>query len=124
MLATRKGAVVVAAAGNENTGGPSYPAAYPNVIAVAATNEYDKRASFSNHGSWVDVAAPGVNILSTVPGGYGYRGGTSMAAPHVSALAGLLASQDEVRRPSGIAFSAPPWTSVPTAVTHTTARAA
>jgi thermitase len=91
--ATRKGAVLVAAAGNGNTGEPSYPAAYPNVIAVAATNEYDKRASFSNHGSWVDVAAPGVDILSTVPGGYGYRGGTSMAAPHVSALAGLLASQ-------------------------------
>jgi thermitase len=91
--ATRKGAVVVAAAGNGNTSGPSYPAAYPNVIAVAATNEYDKRALFSNHGSWVDVSAPGVNILSTVPGGYDHRGGTSMAAPHVSALAGLLASQ-------------------------------
>ncbi len=91
--ATRKGAVVVAAAGNGGTSAPSYPAAYPNVIAVAATNMDDRRASFSNHGSWVDVAAPGVNILSTVPGGYGYRGGTSMAAPHVSALAGLLASQ-------------------------------
>ena len=91
--ATSKGAVVVAAAGNGNTSAPSYPAAYPNVLAVAATNEDDQRASFSNHGSWVDVAAPGVNILSTVPGGYDHRGGTSMAAPHVSALAGLLASQ-------------------------------
>ena len=91
--ATGKGAVVVAAAGNGDTGVPSYPAAYPNVIAVAATNAYDRRASYSNHGSWVDVAAPGVDVLSTVPGGYERRGGTSMAAPHVSALAGLLASQ-------------------------------
>jgi thermitase len=91
--ATSKGAVVVAAAGNGNTGSPSYPAAYSNVIAVAATNKYDQRASFSNHGSWVDVAAPGVDVLSTIPGGYDHRSGTSMAAPHVSALAGLLASQ-------------------------------
>ncbi len=91
--ATRKVAVVVAAAGNGDTGGPSYPAAYPNVIAVAATDEHDRRASFSNRGNWVDVAAPGVDILSSVPGGYDHRSGTSMAAPHVSALAGLLASQ-------------------------------
>jgi len=91
--ATRKGAVVVAAAGNGNTDRPAYPAAYPNVIAVAATDRYDRRASFSNRGNWVDVAAPGVEILSTIPGGYDHRSGTSMAAPHVSALAGLLASQ-------------------------------
>lgn len=91
--ATRKGAVVVAAAGNGNTARPAYPAAYPNVIAVAATDRHDRRASFSNRGNWVDVAAPGVDILSTVPGGYDHRSGTSMAAPHVSALAGLLASQ-------------------------------
>ena len=91
--ATSKGAVVVAAAGNGNTSDPKYPAAYPNVIAVAATNRDDKRASFSNHGDWVDVAAPGVGILSTVPGGYDSFNGTSVAAPHVSALAGLLAAQ-------------------------------
>jgi len=98
--ATRKGAVVVAAAGNGDTGGPVYPAAYRNVIGVAATNEYDRRAWFSSRGSWVDVAAPGEEILSTIPGGYDHRSGTSMAAPQVSALAGLLASQG--RSPKGI----------------------
>jgi thermitase len=91
--AAKKGAVVVAAAGNGDTSKPRYPAAYSNVIAVAATNQDDQRASFSNYGSWVDVAAPGVGILSTVPGGYRSFSGTSVAAPHVSALAGLLASQ-------------------------------
>ena len=95
--AARKGAVVVGAAGNGNTSNAYYPAAYPSVIAVAATNKNDRRAPFSNRGSWVDVAAPGVEILSTVPGGYDRFGGTSMAAPHVSALAGLLASQGRGR---------------------------
>ena len=86
-------AVVVAAAGNDNTSKPSYPAAYKNVISVAATNQADKKAYFSNFGK-IDVAAPGVEILSTVPGGgYAYEQGTSMASPHVAALAGLLASQ-------------------------------
>lgn len=97
-----KGAVVVAAAGNENTSLPSYPAAYPNVIAVSATNRFDRRAFFSNFGTYVDVAAPGVDIQSTVPGGYDTFSGTSMASPHVSALAGLLAAQGlgkvEIRR--------------------------
>lgn len=91
--AARRGAVVVAAAGNGDTSKRKYPAAYPRVIAVAATNQDDRRAPFSNFGSWVDVAAPGVNVLSTVPGGYDRFNGTSVAAPHVSALAGLLAAQ-------------------------------
>jgi len=85
--------VVVAAAGNENSSEPNYPAGYKNVISVAATNQADKKATFSNFGK-IDVAAPGVDIYSTVPGGdYGYKQGTSMASPHVAALAGLLASQ-------------------------------
>ena len=93
-----KGAVVVAAAGNNDTNNRTYPAAYlDSVIAVAATNRHDRRASFSNYGSWVDVAAPGVEVLSTIPGGYASWSGTSMAAPHVSALAGLLASQGKSR---------------------------
>ena len=95
--ATSKGAVVVAAAGNLDSRNPKatpiYPAAYPNAIAVAATNQKDQRPGFSNYGDWVDVAAPGVSILSTVPGGYYSFSGTSVAAPHVSALAGLLASR-------------------------------
>jgi thermitase len=97
------GVVIVAAAGNDNTGRPSYPAAYEHVISVAATDQSNRRARFSNYGTTVDVAAPGVAILSTVPGGrYGIRAGTSMASPHVAALAGLLAAQglpaSEIRR--------------------------
>jgi thermitase len=97
------GVVVVAAAGNDNTSRPSYPAAYRHVISVSATNELNKKAGFSNHGTTVDVAAPGVEIMSTVPGGgYDTKDGTSMASPHVAALAGLLAAQDrtapEIRR--------------------------
>lgn len=94
--ATDEGVVVVAAVGNYEPDRPrtvDFPAAYPNVIAVAATTKKDRRASFSKTGEQVDVAAPGVGILSTVPGGYESWGGTSMATPHVSALAGLLASQ-------------------------------
>jgi thermitase len=95
--ATSKGAVVVAAAGNGDTNNPSYPAAYSNAIAVAATTNDDRRASFSNYGGWVDVAAPGVNVLSAIPGGYAPWSGTSMATPHVSALAALLAAQGHHR---------------------------
>ena len=60
-------------------------------MAVAATNSKDQQDPYSSYGSWVDVAAPGMRIYSTLPeNGYGYDSGTSMAAPHVAALAGLL----------------------------------
>ncbi|MEK7212139.1 MAG: S8 family serine peptidase, partial [Patescibacteria group bacterium] len=62
-----KNVVLVAAAGNSGNSAPSYPAYYTNVIAVAATDQNDKKASWSSYGKWVDVAAPGVGIYSTLP---------------------------------------------------------
>jgi thermitase len=89
-----RGALVVAAAGNDGTEGPRYPAAYSKAIAVSATSADGRLAPFSSRGDWVDLAAPGTNILSTSKsGGYDRQSGTSMSAPFVSGLAGLLASQ-------------------------------
>jgi subtilisin family serine protease len=85
-----KGALIVAAAGNNGLNQLFYPAAYPGVIGVAATDSSDQRASFSNSGSHVDIAAPGVSILSTEWSWYYYESGTSMAAPHVAGVAGLV----------------------------------
>jgi len=86
-----QGAVVVAAAGNFVGTKVVYPAYYSNCLAVAATDSDDCVASWSGRGDWVDVAAPGVDIYSTLPGNrYDSKSGTSMAAAHVSGLAGLL----------------------------------
>ena len=87
--------VLVAATGNDNSERPGYPAAYPEVLAVCATDKQKKRACFSNYGNYVDVAAPGESIPSTYPNHeYAALSGTSMATPHVSALAGLIRSQN------------------------------
>lgn len=90
--ARSKGVTVVAAAGNDNVSTPFYPAASPGVIGVAAVDQYRARAPFSNYGSYVDVAAPGVNILSTdfTGNGYSYKSGTSMASPHVAGVVALM----------------------------------
>jgi len=86
-----RGVVVVAAAGNNGKSDLFYPAGYANCIAVAATDANGEKPLWSNYGDWVDVAAPGREIYSTFKdGSYGYKSGTSMAAPHVSGLAALV----------------------------------
>jgi thermitase len=101
--AWNQGVVLVAAAGNGGNQTKIYPGAYPNVIAVAATDNTDAKASFSTYGaSWVDIAAPGVNVYSTFPNhtfvlgtqnnrsfGYDVGNGTSMSSPIVAATAAL-----------------------------------
>ncbi|MEW9872584.1 S8 family serine peptidase [Arthrobacter sp. HS15c] len=101
--AWNKGVVIVAAAGNAGTQAKIYPGAYPNVIAVAATDNRNVKASFSTYGKWVDLAAPGVSVYSTFPKhpfalggtngrseGYDIASGTSMASPIAAGVAALV----------------------------------
>ncbi len=85
------GVLLIGAAGNNLKDTLFYPAAYPEVIAVTNVNQADQLSSDSNYGDWVDLAAPGTNIYSTVLNhGYGYKSGTSMAAPFVTGVAALV----------------------------------
>jgi len=89
--AWNQGAVIIAAAGNEGGQLPVYPAYYEKSIAVAAIREDGTLAPLSNYGDWVDVAAPGYNIYSTLPDNrYGYKSGTSLSAAYISGVAALL----------------------------------
>jgi len=97
------GVTLVAAAGNDGNATLNYPAAYAQVISVAATDANDARASFSNANNDVEIAAPGVNVLSTVSGDtYTTMSGTSMSTPHVSGLAALLKGQNPSWTPAQI----------------------
>jgi len=98
--AVSRGSIVIGAAGNSDKNGIFFPAGYIHVIAVAAVNEVDQKASYSNFGKFVDLVAPGGDasrrMLSTIPvelGSYGVSIGTSMASPVVAGAMGLLRSQ-------------------------------
>lgn len=85
------GVVVVAAAGNEGIDEPRFPAAYQSVIGVGAVDRDGKRFELSNRGSWVELSAPGVEVLSTVPGNaFAFGSGTSLAAAHVTGFLAVL----------------------------------
>lgn len=86
-----KGAAIVASAGNNGSSSKGYPAAYDNVLSVGATDANDQKPNFSNFGTWVKIAAPGDKILSTIPNNqYGLSSGTSMSAPMITGVLGLI----------------------------------
>ena len=89
------GVTLIAAAGNAGCRCISYPAAYQTVLAISAFDHNDNMALFSSYGYWIDVASPGVSIYSTYfDDRYATKSGTSMAAPHVCGVAGLILSKN------------------------------
>lgn len=101
--AKQKGVTTFAAAGNDNTSLPSYPAALSSVISVSATDSNDLITDFSNYGYTIDLAAPGEDIYSTVTGSsYKYMSGTSMASPVVAGVAATILSKNPLLTPDQV----------------------
>jgi len=117
--AYNKEIVLVAGAGNYDVETKFYPAAFPNVISVSATDKYDDKAAFSNHGTWVDIASPGQGIISLQSENtsnifnlgvefvsedkkYCTASGTSSACPYVSGVAALILSKDPNLKPDEV----------------------
>ena len=109
--ALSKNVVLVATMGNNNLEKKRYPAAYPGVIAVGSTDKADQKSTFSNFGAWMSVSAPGTDILSTFPtypvgiqgpAKYAVLSGTSMAAPLVTGLCGLVRSKNPGMTPAAV----------------------
>ena len=101
VVAASRSALIVAAAGNDGDATANFPASYPEVVSVAATDNRDQRASFSTANADVEVAAPGVDIVSTWnDGGYLVASGTSMATPHVAGAAAVIAGRYPADGPS------------------------
>ena len=103
VAAASERALIVAAAGNSGDASTEYPAAYPDVVSVAATDNRDRRAEFSTANSKVEIAAPGVDITSTwnrSTSAYETLSGTSMSVPHVAGVAAIIAARDPAGGPA------------------------
>lgn len=103
------GIVFVGGGGNDNSSAAFYPASYPNVLNIGSTNSFDRKSGFSNYGTTIDLMAPGSGIRSlshnnALTPGYGNSSGTSLSAPIVAGLVGLMRSVNPCLSPADVAF--------------------
>jgi subtilisin family serine protease len=106
----KSGVFLAAAAGNSGADGcHKLPASVPTAMVVAATDQYDKHASFSSSGPCVDIYAPGKDIRSLLPTGVGWMSGTSMASPHVAGVAALYLQTRPTALPATVKSKIESW---------------